>query len=339
MKTLFSLIITAILFVSCSKQTSSEAILDPSESNLTIIPPTKEYSIDELLDLAELYDATETEKSQIELSPEDFKYALETRINRDLRAGTNLGNSRQSHVFVYDYSLNSNGKLTGEFFDDLYNSTINEVTSIEALGGEFYIVDVELVQGQQIMIDVITVVGYVNTGLAFGFMLLPDNNSYQIVQDDFDNLINDRIIFEAIDDNEYFLTDIYPNPVQAPDGLTISRTDAIGPLGIGDCTMYRGTLEVYGGPELVYGNAVNKNVWFSGAEANEKILRGINNIESRVPSGQGLQLISLTLEVGETLQNLGGGCLNDACDEYYPCFAYHHTWKDGVAARKLPISK
>ncbi|WP_306643594.1 hypothetical protein [Sanyastnella coralliicola] len=169
--------------------------------------------------------------------------------------------------------------------------------------------------------------------------MLPDNGSYQPVVLSFDNIINDRIFFEEIDDSEYFLTDMYPNENIYPYGMTIDPTEIIGPLGISDCLMYEGTLEIYGGPELVYGNNNNQEIWMSGSQVNSYIMKGINEIESRIPNEEGMQLISLEFHVGYNGNNIGGDCLADGCDEFYPCFAYYHYWKEGFAARKALINK
>ena len=330
---LFSLI---VVFGSCSKEEPKPFFVD-SDKLPPIVDTRRDYSMEALLDLADYFEREALTKHQTaSLTPADFKYAVETKVNRDLRAGTVPARNTQSHPMLFDYTLDASGKIDGAQFDAFYAQIISHVDYLETLGAEFYMVDVEVVQGNRMMADVITAVGYVNTDLEFGFILLPENQTYQVMQDPFEDLVNDRLIFEAIDPDEFFFTDIFPNPSVNAIGFSVGAYTALGLLP-NSCTMYAGSLESWGGPELVYQNN-NENVALSGSLTNEYLLRGINYIEDQVPSWPGLQLIRL--EFGR-LHNVywATGCAPGACSNFYPCFEYSHYWHKGYAARKMAVSK
>jgi hypothetical protein len=287
--------------------------------------------------LADYFEREALTKNQTaSLNPADFKYAVETKVNRDLRAGTVPARNMQSHPMLFNYTLDASGKIDGAQFDAFYAQIISHVDYLETLGAEFYMVDVEVVQGNRMMADVITAVGYVNTDLQFGFILFPESQTYQVMQDPFEDLVNDRLIFEAIDPDEFFFTDIFPNPITTPFGMNVSSTKILGLLPNG-CTMYAGSLESWGGPELVYQNN-NENVALNGSLTNKYLLRGVNYIEDQVPNWPGMQLIRL--EFGRLYnQYWSTGCITGPCSDYYPCFQFSHYWKKGRAARKMAITK
>lgn len=316
-----------------------EQPLQEAEYIPSLLDTKRDYRIDDLLDLADLFEEANTSRQNVSLAPADFKYALETKINRDYRAGSYRGNDWQSHPLLFTYSLDSVGKLDAAQFDDFYDQITGHIDYLESLGSQFGIVDIEIVAGNQILADVVTVVGYINTDLHFGYRPLPAG-SYQVLESSFEHTINDRILFETLGEDEFW-TDLYPNPSIEPFGLNLFYSDILGDLGIGDCLEYAGTLEIYGGQALVYGNRTNPNISMTANDANEYIFRGIHYIEDAIPPAEGMQLCRLKFKIGANSNNEPpNDCLpSDACNIYHPCFAYYHYWKNGFAARKATTSK
>lgn len=329
--------------ISCSKDvpTPSTEACTSSTVESFYIPPIvdtrRDYRTQDLLALADYFSKESVNREVASLSPTDFKYALETLINRDLKAGKNAGSEQESHPLLFDYVLNESGEIDGSQFESFYTQINEQVDYLESLGAQFHIVDIEIVEGNRILADIITVVGYVNTDLSFGFGLLP-SGSYQVLSDSFEDSVNDRIFVEALNEDEFFFTDIYPNPSTTPFGLYVSASEIVGVLNNG-CSMHAGTLEIYGGPELVYGNN-NGNIWMSAADANEYLMKGINHIESLVPPWDGMQLIRLNFGVVENENALNGPCLpGSPCNASYPCFFRSHYWNKGFVARKMAVEK
>lgn len=329
--------------ISCSKDvpTSSTEARTSSTVESLYIPPIvdtrRDYRTQDLLALADYFSKESVNREVASLSPTDFKYALETLRNRDLNAGKNAGSEQESHPLLFDYVLNESGEIDGSQFESFYTQIIEQVDYLQSLGAQFHIVDIEIVEGNRILADIITVVGYVNTDLSFGFGLLP-SGSYQVLSNSFKNYVNDRIFVEALNEDEFFFTDIYPNPSSTPSGLTLSAFQVMGNLGNG-CAMHAGTLEIHGGPELVYGNN-NLNIWMSAADANTYLMKGINHIESLVPPWDGMQLIRLNFTYVTNSQAEEDPCLpNNFCNWYYPCFVRTHAWNRGFVARKMAVEK
>lgn len=269
--------------------------INPNFVSLSEIPPLVEddrtYPTKELLELADGLELGLLTKSFDNLTPIQFKYAIETKINRDQQAGKNLGKDLTSHVTLFGYNLDQNGFVDTELYEEINEHINDQIEVVENLGGECYVVDIEVTQNQSFLVDVISSIGYVNTDLAFGFREF-DSGNHLIFQNGFVNDVNDQIIFEAIDESEYFLTDISPNPSVAPFGITLGSTQILGNLGLGDCLEYAGTLEAFGGQELVYGGFYDDEQ-MGYAEVNERILRGINHIIQNIPTDQGYQMINL----------------------------------------------
>ncbi len=323
-----------ILLFGCTKSIPEQP-LQEVESFPDLLDTKRDYRIDDLLDLADLFEEVNANRQNVSLAPADFKYALETKINRDYRAGSNVGSERDNHPLVFDYALDANGKIDATQFDNFYDQITGHIDYLESLGGQFGIVDIEIATGNRILANVITVVGYVNTDLSFGFMTLPETQSYQPVMPAFEDFINDRIILEAIEEDEFW-TDIEPSE---PWGYKVWRTDILGLLD-NNCTMYAGSLEAWGGPELLYSHTGNELVWETGAVLNEYLLKGINHIESQVTDEDGRQLRELSFYVGEDeTYDPNVPPIPGPCGPYYPYAQFWHKWQEGFSARKVKIDK
>jgi len=278
-------------------------------------------------------------KSESWLTPVEVKYGLETSINRDFQAGRQMQGEMQSNTFTFNLTLNANGKCDPETLEEMYSEVATLIEDFNSLEQDFYIADVELLSTNAVLVDVITGTFYIPEDLEFGFNLFPQGESYLVFSSGFENAVNDRLIFEYIDPDEYFLTDIIPNPSIDPIGLNVSASQIIGVLDDG-CYEYAGTQMIWGGPELVFGGC-SANITLSGSEANEYITRGIDYICEPIPTELGFQLIRLEFLIINNVYTVNcNDCLpGSPCNESYPCFRFDHAWKGGRTARKAVYEK
>lgn len=264
-------------------------------------------------------------------------YALETELNRQYKAGKPTKDDLISNLNYFPYETDEDGKISSEFLLEMYNDITTNIELIRQGGLEFYMVDIELLANQNVfVVDIIATMSFY-LGEGFGFLYFDEDVNYHVLWDSFENEVNDRLIFEAIDDDEYFVTDITPNPSSSPIGLKIWNTDIIGVLNNGNCWRYQGTKDLYGGPELVYGHD-NLNTTLPGATINNYIDKAIAYFESEVPSGN--QLIRLKFYVSEpNPSGFDDSCISNSCSNSYPCDVYSHKWQDGRSGRIVSIAK
>ncbi|WP_306643595.1 hypothetical protein [Sanyastnella coralliicola] len=123
----------AMCCLGCNKEVSDHSFED-SKNIPSIIQSSRSYSLDQLLELADIYENNLSGRSAVDLSPQDFNYALETKINRDFRAGSNQGSSRQSHLLFIDFELDSNGMIPSSQFESIENQITYQIDYLVSLG-------------------------------------------------------------------------------------------------------------------------------------------------------------------------------------------------------------
>lgn len=344
---LLGLFLFMLTFVSCTKVNESNGNQPTEPEYLSAeqlpdrIPEDVFPSKSDLYNLTKKFETSLSEKSAQSFTPSQLKFALETYYNREYKAGSVKGDSLRSHALLFNYEIDQDGYVTQSSSADLNSFLLSHLNTLIDLGEDFYAIDIEITVGQKMMVDVITTIGYVNTDLAFGFNTFPSGIMVLPFSNDFENQVNDRLIFEAIDPEEFFITDIYPNPAWDPDGITCGLVEIIGTLGIGDCLMYNGTKEIWGGPENVIGGFYDHEQWSSDL-VNDRLLRGINYVANFQPLAEGFQLVNLefNLYLNLNADPLVNNCLpGDECNTYYPCFGRYHDWRQGRFARKMVLSK
>lgn len=346
LKSFFLLLCTSAVLLSCTKMSQKDlggflskiAIEDIS----TFVADETTFSLEEVLLMGENFQylrLNPTNKSESWLTPVEVKYGLETAINKDFQAGRQIQGEMQSNTFTFSLTLNADGKCDPSALSDMYTEVAALIEDFNSLGQDFYILDVELLSTNAVLVDVITGTFYIPEDLGFGFNLFPQGESYMVFSSEFVNEVNDRLIFEYIDPNEFFLTDIIPNPSLDPYGLNVSASQIIGVLDDG-CFEYAGTQMIWGGPELVFGGC-SENTTLSGSEANEYINKGIDYICDPIPTELGFQLIKLEFLVINNFntQNCNDCLPGSSCNESYPCFKFSHAWKEGRTARKAVYEK